>query len=72
MLTRRPRIISKRTFVPTRYNEVRGIGSLMQESIVDTVIASVNCFSGGEWISFASQLEEAGADALELNVFILP
>ena len=36
------------------------------------VIASVNCFSGGEWISFASQLEEAGADALELNVFILP
>ena len=36
------------------------------------VIASVNCFSGGEWVSFARQLEEAGADALELNVFILP
>lgn len=36
------------------------------------VIASVNCFSGGEWVSFAKQLEEAGADALELNVFILP
>ena len=36
------------------------------------VIASVNCFSGGEWVLFARQLEEAGADALELNVFILP
>ena len=36
------------------------------------VIASVNCFSGGEWISFARQLQDAGADALELNVFILP
>ena len=36
------------------------------------VIASVNCFSGGEWVTFARQLEEAGADALELNVFILP
>ena len=36
------------------------------------VIASVNCFSGGEWVTFARQLEEAGADALELKVFILP
>lgn len=36
------------------------------------VIASVNCFSGGEWVSFARQLQDAGADALELNVFILP
>lgn len=36
------------------------------------VIASMNCFSGGEWVTFAHQLQEAGADALELNVFILP
>ena len=36
------------------------------------VIASVNCFSGGEWVSFARQLQDAGADALELNVSILP
>jgi dihydroorotate dehydrogenase (fumarate) len=36
------------------------------------VIASINCFSGGEWVSFARELEEAGADALELNIFILP
>ena len=36
------------------------------------VIASINCVSSGEWESFAKQVEEAGADALELNVFLLP
>ncbi|MDR1415636.1 MAG: dihydroorotate dehydrogenase-like protein [Odoribacteraceae bacterium] len=36
------------------------------------VIASINCFSDGEWVSFAKELEEAGADALELNIFIPP
>ncbi|MDR0766757.1 MAG: dihydroorotate dehydrogenase-like protein [Odoribacteraceae bacterium] len=36
------------------------------------VIASVNCFSDGEWISFARELEKAGADALELNIFVFP
>lgn len=36
------------------------------------VIASVNCFREGEWVSFARELEEAGADALELNIFIFP
>lgn len=36
------------------------------------VIASINCVSATEWISFARQIQDAGADALELNVFILP
>lgn len=36
------------------------------------VIASVNCVSVSEWFSFARELEEAGADAIELNVFYLP
>jgi len=36
------------------------------------VIASINCISTDEWIDFASKIEQAGADALELNVFILP
>ncbi len=36
------------------------------------VIASINCVSSVEWISYASKMEEAGADALELNVFIMP
>ena len=36
------------------------------------VIASINCVSSAEWPSFARDLEEAGADAIELNVFHLP
>jgi dihydroorotate dehydrogenase (fumarate) len=36
------------------------------------IIASVNCISNTEWIKFAKQIEDAGADALELNVFVLP
>lgn len=33
------------------------------------VIASINCFSADEWVNFAQEIENAGADALELNVF---
>lgn len=35
------------------------------------VIASVNCTYSHEWASFAAELEKAGADALELNLFSL-
>lgn len=33
------------------------------------VIASINCVSADWWPDFASQVQSAGADALELNVF---
>ena len=36
------------------------------------VIASINCVSAGEWTAFAREIEKAGADALELNIFLLP
>jgi dihydroorotate dehydrogenase (fumarate) len=36
------------------------------------IIASINCVSSNEWITFASKIQEAGADGLELNIFILP
>lgn len=36
------------------------------------VIASVNCVSMGKWTDFAKKIEEAGADALEINVSLLP
>ena len=35
------------------------------------VIASINCYKSDAWIEFARQIELAGADALELNVFFL-
>jgi dihydroorotate dehydrogenase (fumarate) len=36
------------------------------------IIASINCVTSEEWPSFAQKIEKAGADAIELNVFILP
>ena len=33
------------------------------------IIASVNCYKADTWVDFARQIEAAGADALELNVF---
>lgn len=36
------------------------------------VIASINCYDDKEWIDFAKKVEQAGADALEVNLFALP
>jgi dihydroorotate dehydrogenase (fumarate) len=36
------------------------------------VIASINCVSASEWIDFAAKIADAGADALELNIYFLP
>jgi dihydroorotate dehydrogenase (fumarate) len=35
------------------------------------VIGSINCYKAGAWVDFARRIEEAGADALELNIFHL-
>ncbi|HDR67790.1 MAG TPA: dihydroorotate dehydrogenase-like protein [Bacteroidaceae bacterium] len=41
--------------------------------IVDIpIIASINCVSSDEWVSFASEIEKAGASAIELNIYFLP
>ena len=36
------------------------------------VIASLNGFRPGSWVRFARQMEAAGADAIELNLYTLP
>jgi dihydroorotate dehydrogenase (fumarate) len=36
------------------------------------VIASINCITAQEWAFFAKKIEDAGADAIEINMFILP
>ncbi|MDR0970513.1 MAG: dihydroorotate dehydrogenase-like protein [Lentimicrobiaceae bacterium] len=36
------------------------------------IIASINCVSANEWASFAGKMQDAGADALELNISIFP
>lgn len=35
------------------------------------VIASINCYKADAWIDFARQIQLAGADALELNIFFM-
>ncbi|QQS51530.1 MAG: dihydroorotate dehydrogenase-like protein [Bacteroidota bacterium] len=58
-----------------RNNNLESYLKLIQDSkkqVGIPVIASINCVSAGEWLSFAKQVEEAGADALELNVYLLP
>lgn len=36
------------------------------------VIGSINCFSYENWLTYAKKFQEAGCDALELNMAILP
>jgi dihydroorotate dehydrogenase (fumarate) len=36
------------------------------------IIGSIHCVTAGAWTAFASDVEQAGADALELNVSVLP
>ncbi|MGE4586664.1 MAG: dihydroorotate dehydrogenase-like protein [Mangrovibacterium sp.] len=44
----------------------------VSQSISVPIVASINCSSASEWTSFARRLQDAGADALELNLFAIP
>ena len=35
------------------------------------IIASINCYQNADWVEFAAKIEEAGADALEINILAL-
>ena len=35
------------------------------------VIASINCYQDAEWVDFARQIKDAGADAIEINILAL-
>nr|WP_320119113.1 dihydroorotate dehydrogenase-like protein [uncultured Marinifilum sp.] len=43
-----------------------------KEAVSIPVIASINCVSSSDWTHFAKEIEKAGADAIELNAFIVP
>ncbi len=55
-----------------RLDEYTTLIKQAKKEVLIPVIASVNCISSHEWTSFAKQIENAGADALELNIFVLP
>ncbi|MGC9454998.1 MAG: dihydroorotate dehydrogenase-like protein [Phycisphaerae bacterium] len=54
---------------PDRYLE--HIGKL-KDAVDVPVIGSLNGVSAGGWTSYARQMQQAGADAIELNVYFLP
>ena len=59
----------------TRSNTVDQYLQLIEDakkSVTIPVIASINCISASEWQSFAKSIQQAGADAIELNAFVLP
>ncbi|TVR34121.1 MAG: dihydroorotate dehydrogenase-like protein [Spirochaetaceae bacterium] len=43
-----------------------------KQAVALPVIASVNCISAQKWTYFAREIEQQGADGLELNVFLMP
>ncbi|MGC9471054.1 MAG: dihydroorotate dehydrogenase-like protein [Bacteroidales bacterium] len=49
-----------------------GLIEKVKKEVNIPVIASVNCVSAGEWTGFARRMEEAGADAIEVNMYFLP
>lgn len=44
----------------------------LKETVNIPVIASLNGVSAGGWVKYAKNIEEAGADALELNIYYVP
>lgn len=55
-----------------RIAEYKDLVRESKKSLSIPVIASVNCTYSREWTVFAKELERAGADGLELNMFFLP
>ncbi len=53
-------------------NEYLTLVEKAKKSVSMPVIPSINCVSSGNWIEYAERFQNVGADALELNVFILP
>jgi dihydroorotate dehydrogenase (fumarate) len=44
----------------------------LKKQVSIPLIASINCMTAQQWTWFPKELENAGADGLELNLFILP
>lgn len=54
---------------PEKYvDEIRAI----RKAVGIPVIASINCISSDQWVTFARKIEAAGASALELNLYDIP
>jgi dihydroorotate dehydrogenase (fumarate) len=52
--------------------EYLGLIREAKKAVKIPIIASINCVSPVEWTKFASKIQEAGADGIELNIAIFP
>ena len=65
---------------PEEYDYLRGYDLHEYLNLIDKakhtcsipIIASINCTSSSLWVDYARKIQAAGADALELNISILP
>ncbi len=55
-----------------KFDDYLKLVSDVKEKVLIPVIASVNCVTPYEWTEFTMNIEKAGADALELNIFLNP
>lgn len=53
-------------------NKVISLIAKCKSELETPIIASINATSEGSWIEFCKKLADAGADALELNIFFMP
>lgn len=44
----------------------------LKQSVAIPVIASINCMSASGWIEQALMMQQAGADAIEINIYFIP
>ncbi len=75
---------STSNFHPEELDYIRGMGLTTnadeylkviegaKEAVDIPVIASLNCVSSDRWTEFAKYIEAVGADALELNIAVMP
>jgi dihydroorotate dehydrogenase (fumarate) len=54
---------------PEKYLE---LVAKLKQSVSIPIIGSLNGFSTGGWVDYALKIEQAGADALELNIYNVP
>jgi dihydroorotate dehydrogenase (fumarate) len=66
------------TYFPERHDLTIGPETYLseiaaaKEAVAIPIIASLNGWTLGGWIDYAKQIEQAGADALELNIYWIP
>ncbi|MBX3045323.1 MAG: dihydroorotate dehydrogenase-like protein [Candidatus Kapabacteria bacterium] len=87
ILTDSGRDISSRKLHSWYPEAVKGISNYSENQLIDhylkliefgktslniPILASINCISDYEWPQFASSFEEAGANAIELNISVSP